>query len=675
MAYEALETAFELDPEDEKTVAELEKMASATRRWPKLVELVNARIERETDPRAQLSLCRRLAKWYDVDLDREHYAEPYYRRVLALDPHDVGAARKLADCCERRGDWRERGRILESALEVASTPADRAAVLTDLGELYERHVDAEQGLARYQRAFAIARDYAPVLVHLERVYQDCNMTEPLIEVLRAIAECSDEKEAVAINLRIGRLLESTVQRVEAAIDVYRNVLGTEPGNALAIQGLGRCFTATRNWPALREVLNMRLDCAQSERERVAVLIDIAVLEDEQFLQTERAAQRLERALEIDGHNERAYQLLARAYRKLRQWHALVASLQRHIAAMSERHQTIPLYLQIAEIQERELSDHEGAITAYAAVVAIDGDHLEAQQALAKLHEATGDTESAIASMSRALELVSDNAQRVATLYRIGHLHEERLEDRAGASEHFRQALDLDPTYVPALAALRVIAIEEEDWQRAAHYLDEEQQHTSAPRKRAQLLVELGRLRAEKLDEPARDAYELAHACDPNNDEATWRLARCYVEEGAWEEAEPLTELLMRKAKQRDERVQRSLLHARVQGAVGNTAGALDAYETARDLDATNREAIRGLAGASFECRDWGRARKSYLEVLSSLHPEDVRERADIYYRLGSLEREDGQEHAAIHYFEKALAIEPRHRATLKAMIAIHDRIG
>ena len=117
--------------------------------------------------------------------------------------------------------------------------------------------------------------------------------------------------------------------------------------------------------------------------------------------------------------------------------------------------------------------------------------------------------------AQVADLTTEGEQRAEMFYRIGNALEEKLADRAQARERFETALDLDPAHLPSLAALRTIAIDEADWDRAARYLEQEQLHTEAPRNRARLLVELGKLRDEMLNEHdlAIAAYELAIQCN------------------------------------------------------------------------------------------------------------------------------------------------------------------
>src|SRR5690606_35655882 len=195
-------------------------------------------------------------------------------------------------------------------------------------------------------------------------------------------------------------------------------------------------------------------------------------------------------------------------------------------------------------------------------------HVPALEALAKLYERMDDPANAIEYMTRVAELTVDGKQKVEAFYRIGRQYEEKLNDRFLARERFEQALDLDPTHTPTLAALRAIAIDESDWDRAARYLDMEHQNTDLPRARAKLLVELGRIRAEMIEErdPAVVAYELANQADADAEDAALPHARFYVEQERWAEAEPLTDMLVdrRGKREREEQLDLFMLHALVE---------------------------------------------------------------------------------------------------------------
>ena len=234
-----------------------------------------------------------------------------------------------------------------------------------------------------------------------------------------------------------------------------------------------------------QVLEKQLDVLETERERVASS-ELASVQEEQFLKIDVAAQRLESALEIDAAEERAYIALERCYRRLKQWLDLVNTTNAMLLKSSRPEPKSNCTRQIAQVFSDEVGDVERSIDAYRNIVDLDGGHVAAWEALAKLYEKQGDAHQSIDAMSRVAELTSDGTQRVEMYYRIGKALEEQLGDRFRAQERFEMALDLDPAHLLTLAALRAIALDESDWDRAARYLNEEQLNTQAPRMRAEI---------------------------------------------------------------------------------------------------------------------------------------------------------------------------------------------
>ena len=172
---------------------------------------------------------------------------------------------------------------------------------------------------------------------------------------------------------------------------------------------------------------------------------------------------------------------------------------------------------------------------------------------------------------------------------------------------------------------------------------------------------------------AVEAYALAMQCDEDCEEAALPLVEEYIRTERWQEAEPLAELLVRKAKTKDRHEQHSLFKilGKVHAALGNSEKGLKAYQTAHQLDLTDQEAIRGIADVAFTLHDWPSALTNYQKVLTALGEGDIAERTSVYHRLGCIKREQGQTRQAINNFEKALALQNDHRPTLDALIEVY----
>jgi golgin subfamily B member 1 len=677
-AFDALLTAFEMDYADMDVVRYLERMTQATNRWPELVSQVNGWLQQQTDPLPKITLCLRLAKWYAEDLGRPDYAQPYYGQVLQLDPNNVSVRRAMANFFKKQGQWQQQGQTLNEALQIAVTDVDRKEILTEMGEVLEKRMgEAEQGLGFYKRALDVDLLHLPALEALERIYTERDLPNELVDILTRKAKALTEPEQIAsTKLRTGGLYESALGQIEKAGQVYREVLEIDASNLLAMRGLERVYTHTAQWPDLVRVLEMQLDVVTTERERIDVLLKIARIQEEQFLKPDLAAVRLEQIVDIDPNHEGALDALERCYRRLRQWESLVSTYDRHINATHDRQKKIELWGHTAKVYADEVQDFGRAIDAYLNITDLDDTNIPALDALAKLYEKQDDAAKAIEYMTRVADLTADGKQRVDMYYRIGKQLDEKLGDRVSAQERFEMALDLDPSHLPTLGALRVIAVDAADWDRAARYVDQEQMNTEAPRAKAKLLVELGKLREEMLGEHdlAVQAYELALSNDADNEDAALPLVTEYVTTEQWPRAEPLAEMLAKKAGKRDRAEQHRLQNVlgKVLAALGKNEGALKAYQTALQLDLTDQETIRGLADVCFKLGDWAGALTNYQKVLTSLGEDETEQRANVYYKLGLIKQAQGQAKQAINNFEKALAIEPAHRDTLDAMVAVYE---
>ncbi len=680
-AFDALVNAFSEDYADDVTSAYLEKIAQATGRWGELINTANAWLQEQNDPRLKIQLCLRLGKWYGEDLGHPEYAQPYYAQVMQLDPNNVKVVRQMANIYRIGAQWQKMGETLTRALDIAVANEDRRVILFDLGELLERQMSqADQGLAYYKRSLEVDPLYLPALEALERNYADRGMTAELIQILTSkVKALSDSEQTVQTSLRMGELYEKQLRDLEKAGQVYRDVLAIDASNLQALRGLERVSETLQKWSDLVDVLERQLDVVESERERVEVLLKLAGIQEEQFLKADVAAQRLEQALEIDHAEKRAYVALERCYRRLKQWLDLIGAYERHISDAAEPGEKAELFRNIAQVYADEVGDNDQAITAYQNIVDVDDTNIEALEALAKLYEKQGDAAASIDAMIKVADLTSDGTMRVEMYYRIGKALDEKLGDRVQAQERFEMALDLNPAHLPALAALRTIAVDEQDWDRAATYLDQEQQHTEQPRARAKLLVELGRVRDEQLGDRdlAVQAYELAIQADPDCEEGALPLVEEYCKQERWKDAEPLAEMLVRKSKNRERQEQHMLnkLLGKVHAALGSDEKAIKAYQAAHQLDVTDQETIRGIAEVSYRLKDWASSLTNYQKVLTALGEEEVEQRTEVYYRLGSIKREQGQPKQAINNFEKALALNTEHRPTLEALVDLYVKSG
>ncbi len=679
-ALDALVNALQIDIFDRETAKYLEKMAHETRRWSEVIQTVSGWLKSETDAKRKIRLCLLLAKWYGDDLNRPDYAQPMYAQIVQLDPDNVGALRQMAQLYKKAGNFQQYGTTLTRALDVALGDVEQKEILNEIGELLEQQMkDEAQAVSYYKRALQVDGHFLPALENLERIYSQRGENRELVDILlRKAPALTVTSDVVTTKIRIGGLYESQVPDAPRAAVTYAEVLQLDPVNLQAMRGLSRSYERLERWPELITTLEGELEVVTNDSDRIVVLMHLATLHEEKFLKADQAAARLEQLLEIDPNHEEAYFAIERNYRKMRSWEALIGAYERHISATLDKSTKVDLYSHIAGVYADELDDADRGIDAYRNMIDLDENHVPALEALAKLYDKQGDAPQAVDYMTRVADLTVDGKQKVESYYRIGKMLDEKLGDRVSAQDKYELALDLEPSHILTLQALRQISLDNADYDKAARYIDQEQSYTTAPRQRARLLVELGRLREEMLQDhdSAVMAWEAGYEADPENEDAALPLADEYITTEQWERAEPLLDLLTRKAGKRD-RIEQHDLNAKL-GVVATMLGkddkALKAYAAAHQLDLTNRETIRGLAEVSFRLRDWASALTNFQKVLTSLDEDDVEGRADVYYKLGCIKREQGQPKQAINNFEKALGVLSNHLPTLEALVAIYTEL-
>jgi tetratricopeptide (TPR) repeat protein len=565
-------------------------------------------------------------------------------------------------------------------VEVARSPEDRRAAHVQLGEVYEKSLkQPAQAVEQFHSALAIDATDGAALAALARVHAAAEDWPALVEVLRRhVASVTDPAEAAELRMRVGSVLEDRIGDLEGAAAEYATVLSADPTNLAAMRGLEGIYARLGRSQELLAVLEQQLEVVSTERERIKLLTRIGEMLEEEFVRPALAIERFERVLEIDPSHDPSLRALERLYRHTGQWNELIATLERHLTATGERRDRVPVFLQMGRVYADEKRDVEHAEDAFLNVLQIDPENVDALDALSRIYETRGDWHRATDMLEQLAQYVaSDPAKAVELRVRVGKIAETSLGDELRAVDQYQAALDIDPAHLPALEALRAIATRREDWYEVARYLDREQAATELPRTRAKLLTELGRVNAQHLDDQAQSirCYEEALRCDADQEEAAWPLCNYYVAEQRWADAEPLAEMLTRRASRRDpaEQLQIQLTMGRVAVALGKGDRAIKAFAAAHALDRANVEAISALALAYFDKQDWDNAFKHYQVLLVHHKDElDAEARADLYYRLGVVKSAQGDRRRAANFLEKALEEYPGYRPALGALIDTHS---
>ncbi|MDI7266447.1 MAG: hypothetical protein QME96_00435 [Myxococcota bacterium] len=680
-AYAVYKNAFLEDFANREIAAELEKVAAATTMWEDLLGAVGAKIAEIGATREAVPLYLAAGRWYAGQLKRVDYAVRTYATVLGqIDPNNVDALLALADVYRDSKQWPALVQTLNRCIEVVDAPERKKEILVQLGSTQEEILgDEREAMISYRAALEIDQRHPGALEALERLYRKGERWDDLVPILeRRIAGEAGGERSVGMKLSLAEVFEDRLVRAGSAIKVYREVLDAAPGNERALKGLERLYAREERWQDLLDVLEMQLDVAESERERLTILGRMAGMLEQEFLRHEDAAARLEQILDIDSANENALVGLERIYRHLQRWNDLAETYARHVDVAIDRNEQIAHLKSRSRVFLDHLSDLDRAVDSLRRVLDINPADAEALDEIAKLLERSGDHAGALDGLERLVEVVAEPDRRVDILTRLGTVLEKQMGDRAGAVGRFEQALAIRPDHLPAMAALREIHVDNAEWVPAVRMLDREQAATPGERQRAKLLTQRGRILLDQMGDEAEAVacFEQAVALDPEAEEAGEPLVGIYVRDKQYAKAEPLLDMLLRRFHGKRTAQEMKPLHvalAEAAEALDNTDKALKSLRIAYQTDASSLGTVRSIAALHYKRKEWDNAFKFYQMILvQHIGSQSPQEKVDIYHRLGNIKIAVKEVRKALNMYEKALDVDPLHRPTLDALVSLFE---
>ena len=693
-AFEAATTACQLAPDDDVAAARAEKLAAATGGWADLVAEASEIATDATDTTLASKWWARLGGWYAQKLDRADYALPSLRRALELDPTNRAAHLALADSYRTQQKWADLADALRAHGEIEQDVATKVGLLVDLGDLHETQLaSTAKAIEAYQAAVDLDENSDDALAALERLYRRDEKWAKLAKVLdrraEIFAEAGDTGRAAAIRRELATLRVEKLGDLEGAIQRYEAAIAANGSDVAALKELVDLYDKTgRTEDYLRTM--ERLGAVAPEGEKLTTLRKLAAeLEDRD---PARARDAYEKLLAADPNADDAYRGLERVLKGEANWYDLVAALDRHITAIKTPAARVELYLEAAQIHERELADPHKAIDCLMNVLAIDEESRTALSVLPRLYARTEAFDRAVDVLVKHAALEGDSG---APLYaEAGRMAFENLMDPELAQRHLEKALSLDNENLSALKVLGQLHEKRGNWTQAVELLLRAEAASASRTERIALVWEAAIITDQRLEDPARaqELYERVLKLDPDHVDAGQRVADRLVANKRWDDALPVLEMLARQAEGQDsiDRHERS----RRQAQLGNAYEALHRYEKAArhfrlavEADPDSLEAAIGLAnvlmaeakvndGSEPAAEMWKEVERRYRELLAR-HRSGISDGqvAEIWYRLGAASRALGEDKKAETSFRRALEKEPLHEATLEAMVELGGARG
>jgi len=242
-AAEIYELAVAEDPDNPNCVRGLGRIYEQMRRWPAAVACLRQQANKSDDSLERLAALRRIAMLAETELHDLDLAIASLEEVAKLDPDDLLSLYQLVRLC-RAG---KRPLVHVAALNQLSERIDdniaRTALLVELGEVQEMHLDQpEAARGCYEQALALSPGYAPALRALTRLARNRGDHEELLRLLQPTSDTVSEPAVLA--LRSARLCEEDLGDLSRAARFAREAYEQNPDLVPAREMLLRLLIAT-----------------------------------------------------------------------------------------------------------------------------------------------------------------------------------------------------------------------------------------------------------------------------------------------------------------------------------------------------------------------------------------------------------------------------------------------
>lgn len=658
-AFVAWVQALAEEPSDTRTAREIERLAgNDVERWNEAIGSLNESVAATEEPAAKTALYVLMGRWYGEKVGRPDFALPCYSQALAIDPANEAALEGTTELYRKAQSFPELAGILLRRAEVTNSPAKSRDLRAEAAELLQRKLsDPGRAADLFEKILEDDPAHEKATEALELIYSEKKQWPELAKLLEKKSQSQRGEARVETLAAVAEVYEDRLADLDKAATHYQAALAEVPKHIPSLKGLERIYAQKGAYDDLLANLRVQLETVATPRQRIGILERIGGILEEEFVDHKKAAEAFEEIVAIEPGHDGANTALARIYRQLARFDDLAATLERHALASADEKRKIGLLLQSVRVLTVDVGAPERAIVMAERVLSVDPSNGEALELLARLKAQTGDAKSALDAVRRMADGEKDPGKKAELLVRAGRILED-AGDKDGAIAQYKAALDADKDSAAASGALRSIYSGRGDAHGAAEMLLREIDAQTGDISKAQLYVELGKLRRERLNDAkgAEEAFTKALELDGTNTPAARGLGDIAFDGGKFAEAAKRYEpLLVRTSEMTKEDAREVSVRA---GDALRKLGQLDkaqqAYLNAKAFAPNDREVLERVAEVSFEAGSADEAAEMYRDMLSQAGKDLVgADRGRLVYKLGEALRQSQQLDEARGFLEEA----------------------
>ncbi len=565
-----------------------------------------------------------------------------------------------------------------AALETEEEADRRGRLHFEIARISESALgDLNQASLHYGQALEATPSRLPVITGARRVMlARAEYAEALDLFDRELRVTADRSTKAALMFCKARVLENHLGRAKEARDVYASAGELVASDSVLLKAIEQTDWTLRDWTHLAEAYAQQANAVGSDaKHRAALVVRRARQLEVHSDDLDGAAQLYEEALDIDHRAPGAVESLKRLHYDRHRWRELIRVLETEGELAEDLALRTASRYRVGQIHANRLGNRKEAIASLEAATREAPEEPFVLHALARQYERAGSHRALVNTLTRLAESTLDPRARLGYLHRIGELCRDELHDDEAAVAAYEAALEIEPTYVPALRSLAPLYAGKQKWDLLVQMHEREAQATDEPGRRA---VAHARA-AEILERATRRVEAIAHheralTLDPKLASSFRALMRLY---SATSENHKLVELYERALTNIDRARRIEYLFAigdLYRGPLDDPEQAEAAYRRILEVDPHHLGAVHALQRTAEQAARWRKLVEA-LELETRMI-SDKTEIVALLYRAGMVLADHLEvRNEAVARFKRVLELDPRHKQTLASLGRIHHAEG
>lgn len=507
-ALEAYIRLLELKPEDPAAHEAVENDEAKRTKWRELVDRYLSEAEGATEGSFKSVLfasAADVAYRYGGDEEKDGTVQ-HLEKALELDPRNKRAAVLAERVYAEQERWGDVARVLEIALREGSGREDRVATGLRLGRVYAKRLsDDEKAITAYQQVLDMQPGQADAFSFLAESYSATEQWDHLVALYEDQLKGGGVKpsEELGILLQIAMVHWRMREQPEDAEPYFDRVRRAEPTHAGMLSYFRERCEASGDKGRLLTILTDAQRALPEGDAKRDLTSEIAHLAESQE-NAQKAIDQYKQVLRGDPDNREARDALKRLYQQTEGWNALVElhrqDLERTPADDAEARLTI--LRDIAAVYRDRVRSDQALVTVLTQIVHLDEKDVTAVRELTRVYESLSRWRDLLAYQQKLAELTEDAGEK-ADLYRAAARRWiEQFSNVQNAVGAYEGLLSVAPRDAEARSKLKELYLKRRAWQQLYALYERIQDDPDDDSDEIELLTEMAKLAAERLDKGA-----------------------------------------------------------------------------------------------------------------------------------------------------------------------------